>query len=286
MDVIETIEATRNAVAAARATGRRIGLVPTMGALHAGHEALIDRCRAENDLVVVSIFVNPTQFGPDEDLNKYPRPLGADLDDCRKHGVDLVFHPAVEEMYARGAVTRIHVAHLADQLCGRHRPSHFDGVCTVVAKLLNIIQPDRAYFGEKDFQQLAVIRRMVDDLDMPVQIVGCPTVREEDGLAISSRNAYLTPQQRRDATVIHKAMRQVAERVAQGERNMRALAAAARIRIEEGGADAIDYVTIVDPLTLEETLELVPQARICVAAHFGGARLIDNVPLDAGGRPD
>jgi len=206
MQTVNTKAQVRAAVAAARSEGRVIGLVPTMGALHAGHLALVERSVAECGFTVVSVFVNPTQFGPGEDLERYPRTLQADVQLCQQAGADLVFAPSADEMYAADAATTVHVARLTEGLCGAFRPGHFDGVTTVVCKLLNIAQPDRAYFGEKDYQQLVVVRRMVADLDLPVEVISVPTVREADGLAMSSRNRYLTPEQRAVAPALHRAL--------------------------------------------------------------------------------
>lgn len=279
MQVVRTKKEVRQAVRSAREAGRRIGFVPTMGALHAGHLALVERAVDECDYVVVSIFVNPTQFGPNEDLEKYPRSFDADVAACTAAGVDIVFAPDVEEMYAPDACTTVHVAGLTEGLCGRFRPGHFDGVTTVVSKLLNIVCPDRAYFGEKDYQQLVVIRRMVRDLDFPVEIVGCPTVREADGLALSSRNQYLSADERAAAPALYAALQVGAERARAGatgeqvEAAVReALAAEPRLRPQ--------YVEAVDPETLERLGGRSGPMVIAAAAYLGDTRLIDNVRVE------
>ena len=279
MLVAQTIDATRAHLAAARRSGHRIGLVPTMGALHAGHRALIERARRSCGYVVVSIFVNPQQFGPNEDYERYPQPIEADLDVCRADEVDLVFHPAGSEMYPDEGLTTVRVDHLTDGLCGADRPGHFDGVATVVAKLFNIVQPDRAYFGEKDFQQLAVVRRLVRDLDWPIEVLGCPTVREPDGLAISSRNRYLDPQQRRQAACLYRALRRAADAVAAGSVAAAVLQAGIERDLRAAGPVEIDYVRIVDPDTLEDVERIGQRARICLAVRIGPCRLIDNLAV-------
>jgi len=289
MDAAYSIAQTREKVAAARRDGRSVGLVPTMGALHAGHISLIREARArlgEHGFVVVSVFVNPTQFGPGEDFARYPRPIEDDLELCRQHGADLVFHPPVSEMYPQPGMTKVHVQGLTAGLCGAIRPGHFDGVTTVVAKLLNIVGPDAAFFGEKDYQQLVAVRRMVRDLDMPVEIVACPTVREADGLAMSSRNRYLEPEQRRQAAVLYRAMRRAVEASAAGRVDAAALIAGIESDIRESGPAVIEYVKIVDAERLEELPRVDRPARVCLAVRIGACRLIDNlaVGVDARGR--
>lgn len=268
-----------------------IGFVPTMGALHAGHVSLIRAARERGDAVVVSIFVNPTQFGPGEDYASYPRPIERDLEVCRAEGAAAVFSPSAEEMYpamaARGgdgsgahrALTSVHVSSLTERLCGASRPGHFDGVTLVVAKLFNIISADRAYFGQKDAQQAAVIRRMVADLNMPVEIVVCPIVREADGLAMSSRNAYLSESQRKQARSIFAGLKRAKASVEAGERRVDALRSVVRDTILSAGPCEIDYVEIVDPETLEPRSEFASPSFIAVAVRIGPARLIDNVVL-------
>ncbi|HUU82279.1 MAG TPA: pantoate--beta-alanine ligase [Phycisphaerae bacterium] len=284
MKVLGTIKETRSALGGVRAKGQSIGLVPTMGALHAGHRSLAVATRRRCDFVVVSIFVNPTQFGPGEDFDRYPRTLDADLDACRDDGVNLVFHPDVAQVYPGRRLTTVHVSRITECLCGRHRPGHFDGVTTVVAKLFEIVRPDLAFFGEKDYQQLVVIRRMAADLNMPVEIVGCPTVREPDGLAMSSRNQYLTDAQRRQATVLYRSMCGCAKRIRSGELEAAALMAGIEEEIRASGPVEIDYVAILDPDTLESVQRVDGPARICLAVRIGKCRLIDNLAVDGSGR--
>jgi pantoate--beta-alanine ligase len=282
VNVAKTLAEERKAVAAARATGRSVGLVPTMGALHAGHYSLIDASKGACDFTAVSIFVNPTQFGPGEDLDAYPRSLDADLAGCEARDVDLVFMPPVEEMYPRKPLTRVTVEQLPETLCGRSRPGHFAGVCTVVAKLLNIFQPDKAFFGQKDFQQSVIVRRMAADLDFGVEIVVCPTVREADGLAMSSRNAYLTGEQRKQAAALHASLK-LAERVLrEGKPASEAIAAVRGHLAEHAPNGEVDYVQIVDPETLADVE--TPEAPVvaALAVRLGRARLIDNLRVELG----
>lgn len=283
MELFERIAAMRTYLAEARAKGERIGFVPTMGFLHQGHLALIRSAREDDevDRVVVSIFVNPLQFGPREDYRDYPRDLERDKELCLSGGTDALFVPAVEEMYPEGFATHVEVTGVTDILCGRSRPGHFRGVATVVAKLFNIIQPDSAYFGIKDAQQVVVIRRMVEDLDFPVKIKVHPTVREEDGLAVSSRNIYLSTEERRAATVLYRSLKQAEELVRQGERNGLRL----RRFLEEAiGAEPLarlDYAEVVSWPDLKPLDELRPgQVLLAVAAYFGRARLIDNLLVE------
>ncbi len=276
---VERIPEVRARVRDARAKGSRVGLVPTMGALHEGHASLIRMARGETGLVVVSIFVNPTQFGPGEDLAKYPRPLEADLEVCRREGASLVFAPPVSEMYPAGFATAVHVAGLAEKMCGAFRPGHFDGVATAVAKLLEIVRPDVAYFGEKDAQQLAVVRRMVADLNLPVEIRGCPLVREPDGLAMSSRNAYLSADERRRALVLSAALAEARDALRQGERAAGRIADHVRRRIEAADGVNLEYAAVVDPDTLADLERIGDKVLVAVAAKVGKTRLIDNVLL-------
>jgi pantoate--beta-alanine ligase len=285
MNVARTIRQTREAVAGARRAGRSVGLVPTMGALHEGHLSLIRAARDECGFTVVSIFVNPTQFAPGEDLDRYPRTPDADLDACRSLGVDLVFMPSVEEMYGpsggRGATT-VTVEGLPDTLCGRSRPGHFAGVCTVVAKLFNIVLPDKAYFGRKDYQQAAIIRRMVADLDLPVEVVVCPTVREADGLAMSSRNAYLTPAERRQAPALHAALELAREMIASSRPPAAEVVEAVRRHLAGNAPDGeIDYVQVVNPDDLSDVESTEQAVVVALAVRLGRARLIDNMRVDA-----
>ncbi len=280
MQVVRTVDAIRELVSAARADGCSIGLVPTMGALHHAHVSLMDAARRDCDFTVVSVFVNPTQFGPNEDYERYPRDEAADLSTCRSAGVDAVFLPAVGEMYAPEAVTAVRVAGLTSGLCGAFRPGHFDGVATVVAKLLNIVQPDRAYFGEKDAQQLAVIRRVVIDLDMPTEVVGCPTVREESGLAVSSRNAYLSSAERVRAQSLYAALQAGRARILSGERDAESVIGTMRSVIDPAGSAKVDYVSIVEPATMQPVARIEDPVLLALAVRIGGTRLIDNLTVD------
>jgi len=287
--VVDTVGLVREHVGAARAKGRSIALVPTMGALHAGHLSLIEAARSRDAYTVVSIFVNPTQFGPNEDLAAYPNTLEADIDACRRAGVELVFAPSVAEMYPAFDQTRVHPGLLADTMCGVSRPGHFVGVCTVVAKLLNIVQPDFAVFGQKDAQQALIIRRMVADLFMPVEIVVAPIVREADGLAMSSRNAYLAPQERAQAKCLHRALKAGAAALSAGTMDESTLRAVMRAEIAEtlGESEAderIDYLVAVDAETLQSIARDTPQVLLAGAIRFGQARLIDNLLVDPPGR--
>lgn len=280
MRKIQTIDELRSCLAPARRAGRTIGFVPTMGALHEGHRSLMRIARKECQEVVVSIFVNPTQFGPNEDFQKYPRPAEADLASCADERVDTVFMPSVEEMYPVGETTRVAVARLTEGLCGRFRPGHFDGVTTVVAKLFNIVQPDRAYFGQKDAQQVVVIRRMVRDLCFPLEIVTCPIIREPDGLAMSSRNRYLSAADRKQALCLSAALRWAQQTIAAGQRDVAALVAEMRKQIASSGPCRIDYVEIVDADNLTPTAKVAGRCLIALAVHIGPARLIDNVVVE------
>ena len=284
MIVARTIQEIRAAVAAAKSAGHVVGLVPTMGALHAGHYSLIDAARRQCPFVAVSIFVNPLQFGPAEDLARYPRTIEADLAGCQAHGVAAVLLPDAREMYGRPCRTVIEVPDLGRTLCGASRPGHFAGVCTVVAKLFNIVQPDVAYFGAKDFQQAAIIRRLAGDLNFPLAIEVCPTVRESDGLALSSRNAYLTPDQRREAPALWQSLQLAAEMVAArrpaaGE-VVEAILAHLASRAPSG---VVDYVEIVDPRELSPVERTDSKVLIALAVRFGRARLIDNILVDSEG---
>ncbi len=275
-----TIKDMRAASRAARRDGRCLGFVPTMGALHEGHLSLVRAAKSRCDAVAVSIFVNPTQFGPSEDLARYPRPFERDHGLLQNEGVDVLFAPSPDEMYPPGATSWVTVEGLSDRLCGRSRPGHFRGVTTVVSKLFHIVEPDLAFFGQKDAAQVAVIRRMVRDLDFPVEIVVCPIVREPDGLAMSSRNVYLSPQQRQSAQVFSRALREVARRFQSGERNASNLINAGREVLAEEPAVRLDYLEIVDPDSLEPMDEIKHTALSAVAAFVGTTRLIDNVLLE------
>ena len=282
MEVVETIEAVRQQVSAARKKGKKIGLVPTMGAFHQGHISLIDRAVKECDFVVVTIFVNPTQFGPGEDFEKYPRNFDTDLEMCRKTGVDLVFAPTVNQIYASENLTWVNVEKLTEPLCGRFRPGHFRGVTTVCAKLFNIVQSDIAFFGQKDAQQAIVIKRMVADLNMPLKIVLCPTIRDADGLALSSRNEYLSEQQRKDATLIYKSLRKCRQMFETGVTNTEEIINQMRNILSQAPSIKIEYVSIVDAETLQSLENITGQILAAVAVKIGPARLIDNILVDAG----
>lgn len=276
MRVIRTVGELR---ALRRALPGDVGFVPTMGYLHEGHLSLVRAARAENAHAIVSVFVNPTQFGPGEDYERYPRDEERDLALLQAEQVDAAFVPPVEEIYPAGDATFVEVAHLTERLEGAHRPGHFRGVTTVVAKLLNIVQPRRAYFGQKDAQQLLVVRRMVRDLHLDVEIVGLPTVREPDGLALSSRNAYLTPKEREAALVLFRALRRAEELFAAGERGGEALRAAMREVIAREPLARVDYVSVADAESLEELERIEGPALASLAVRIGGTRLIDNVIL-------
>ncbi|TKJ37035.1 MAG: pantoate--beta-alanine ligase [Planctomycetes bacterium B3_Pla] len=282
MEVSETIESVRNMVRAAGRQGRKIGLVPTMGALHVGHISLIEAAVKDCDFVVVSIFVNPTQFGPDEDLDNYPRPFEADLEICRKAGVDVVFAPAPQQMYPAENLSWVTVEKLTEPLCGRGRPVHFRGVTTVCTKLFNIVAPDVAYFGQKDAQQAIVVRRMVADLNMSLEIVVCPTVRESNGLAVSSRNQYLSEQQKQDATNIYKSLQTCRRMIDAGVSESRQIIAEMRKMLQQVPSIEIEYVSIVDAETLESVDKIAGTVLVAVAVKIGSARLIDNILVDAG----
>jgi len=269
----------RSASRAVRRGGGRLGFVPTMGALHEGHLSLVRAARASCGVVAASIFVNPTQFGPAEDLAKYPRSFERDCELLEREGVELVFAPSVEEMYPAGAVTWVTVEGLSDKLDGRSRPGHFRGVTTVVAKLFHVVEPDAAFFGQKDAAQVAIIRRMVRDLNLPVEIVVCPIVREADGLAMSSRNAYLDGEQRKRALVLHRSLVRVQQLVDAGERDVGRLMAAGREEFARENSVRLDYFEIVDAETLDGLESVSGGALVAVAAFVGNTRLIDNVFL-------
>jgi len=279
MQIVHTKQDVRDAVSAARAEGQVIGLVPTMGALHRGHLSLVRAAAEGSDFVVVTIFVNPTQFGPGEDLDSYPRDLEGDAAKLEPLGVDLIFAPSANEMYADDACTTVSVSTLTEGLCGAHRPGHFDGVTTIVCKLLNIVQADRAWFGRKDYQQLQVIRRMVRDLDIPVEVIGGATVREEDGLALSSRNQYLSDAERAVAPKLREALLAGAEAARSGVSG----AEVERTVASELGKEPLfdlQYVRAVDPETLEPLGDETGEMVIAAAAYLGNTRLIDNVAVE------
>ena len=279
MQIVDTKQDVRDAVATARAQGKSIGLVPTMGALHEGHLSLVKAAASECDFVVVSIFVNPTQFGPGEDLDRYPRDLEGDAAKLQPAGADLIFAPDPAEIYADDASTVVSVGSLIEGLCGAFRPGHFDGVTTIVSKLFNIVQPDRAFFGRKDYQQLVVIRQMARDLDMPVEVIGLPTVREADGLALSSRNAYLTPEQRADAPKLQQAL-QAGVRAARDGATGAEVERVVRDTLAQEPLFDVQYVQAVDANTLQSLGDETGPMVIAAAAHLGKTRLIDNVAVE------
>ncbi|HYR91398.1 MAG TPA: pantoate--beta-alanine ligase [Terriglobia bacterium] len=276
MRVDPTVKEIREALRSARNSDQVIGLVPTMGALHSGHEKLIQTARQECGIVVVSIFVNPLQFGPQEDYSRYPRPFGRDLEVCQREGVDMVFAPFVDEMYPETQLAFTEVMRVSEGLCGAFRPGHFRGVATVVLKLFNIVQPDRAYFGEKDMQQLAVIRRMVKDLNVPVEIVPVATVREADGLAVSSRNQYLDAEQRRVAPVVFRALQEAERWIRAGEKDAVKIRAAATQILKEAPV-RVEYFEVVDPEDMQPVATITGPVRVAAAVWLGTTRLIDNV---------
>ena len=282
MEIIRTVADMKARAAAWKAEGLSIGLVPTMGSLHEGHESLMDAAREASDRVVVSVFVNPIQFGPGEDYEAYPRDLERDARICERHGVDVVFQPEVDDMYAPAHNTFVVMETLTDSLCGASRPGHFRGVCTVVTKLFNIVQPHRAFFGQKDAQQLAIIKRMVADLNMNVTVVGCPIVREADGLAKSSRNAYLSAEERQAALVLSRAVFAGKEAVEAGERDAAVLKALMSGIIEAEPLARIDYVEVVDGATMQPTDAIGAMALIAMAVYIGNTRLIDNFIFEEG----
>jgi len=285
LDIVRTVAEMRQRAAAARSRGLTIALVPTMGALHEGHLSLAKAARKDSKAgyVVMSIFVNPAQFGPQEDFERYPRDLAGDVQKAESEGVDLVFAPSVEEMYDRDDATFVEVGGtLTRGLCAPFRPGHFRGVATVVAKLFNIVQPDRAYFGEKDYQQLQVIKRMARDLRMPVEVVGVPTVREADGLAMSSRNAHLSQEERKAALVLNEALMAARRMAQQGDRDAHAIIAEIRRKVEAEALVRLQYVEVCDAATLEPLERLQGRAVIALAAAVGTTRLIDNVIVEGG----
>ena len=279
---VTTIEEVRAAVAHARRAGRKIGFVPTMGALHEGHVSLMHAAKKAGTYVVVSIYVNPTQFGPKEDFKQYPRTMEMDRAACAKASVDLIFAPTDAEVYPPGHQTRVQPGKLSETLCGACRPGHFEGVCTIVAKLCNVVQPDVAYFGRKDAQQAVIIRRMVKDLCMPMRIEICPLIREPDGLAMSSRNVRLSPEEQPQALSLYRALCLGRDRLSAGERSVGRITAEMRSSIVQNGAGvSVDYLSIVDPETLEPVTESNGRVMIAGAIHVGATRLIDNILVDA-----
>ena len=276
MQVVSTVKEVRDIVAEWRKEGKTVGFVPTMGYLHEGHGSLISKAVEQNDKAVVSIFVNPMQFGPTEDLESYPRDLEKDSKFCESLGADLIFHPEPEEMYHEGFSSFVDMTVLTEELCGLSRPVHFRGVCTVVSKLFNIVQPDRAYFGQKDAQQLAVIKHMVDDLNMNVEVIGCPIIREEDGLAKSSRNTYLNAEERQAALVLNRSLKAGKALVDAGETRACVIKSAITAEIEKEPLAKIDYVDVVDFDTITPVEKLEGSILVAIAVYIGKTRLIDN----------
>lgn len=276
MKIVETIEDVRGQVKGWKKEGLSVGFVPTMGYLHEGHQSLIQRAREENDRIVVSIFVNPTQFAPNEDLESYPRDLKRDTKVCKEAGADLIFYPTPDIMYDKNAVTKITVEELSKELCGKTRPIHFDGVCLVVSKLFHIVVPDRAYFGQKDAQQLAIIKRMVRDLNFDIDIISCPIIRESDGLAKSSRNIYLSKEERSVATVLNQALSEGKKAIEQGEKRAFAIKKVVIDKIQQEPLAQIDYVEVVNYDTLKELDQMHGTVLVAIAVYFSKTRLIDN----------
>lgn len=281
MNIVKTISEVRNEIKNWKKQGLTVGLVPTMGYLHEGHKSLIDRACKENDKVVVSVFVNPTQFGPGEDLATYPRDIQRDAALCADAGAALIFNPEPEEMYFDDFHTYVTMESLSDELCGKTRPIHFRGVCTVVSKLFHIVAPDRAYFGQKDAQQLAIIKRMVRDLNFDIEIVGCPIVREADGLAKSSRNTYLNPEERKAALVLSRAVRLGQELIQNGERKADVIVEKMKHLIEKEPLAKIDYVQAVDAVSIQPVAEIKGDVLVAMAVYIGKTRLIDNFIYEA-----
>ena len=279
MKICNSISEARAACRAVRSHSKRLGLVPTMGALHPGHLSLVRAAKAKCDAVAVSIFVNPTQFGPSEDFAKYPRSFELDCALLEQEGTEIIFAPTVEEMYPKGETTWVTVEGLSEKLDGRSRPGHFRGVATVVAKLFHVIEPDAAFFGQKDAAQVAILRRMVRDLNFPVDIVVCPIIREPDGLAMSSRNAYLNPDERQRALVLQSALRRVEQQFKVGEKDPARLVAFAKEVFAREPQVRLDYLEIVDPGTLDPVEKISQESLVAVAAYVGSTRLIDNLLL-------
>lgn len=282
MKIVNTINEVREAVKAWHKQGLTVGLVPTMGYLHEGHASLIARASKENDRVVVSDFVNPIQFAPNEDLASYPRDIDRDAKVCEENGADIIFHPTPEEMYHKDFSTFVDITGPSEELCGKSRPIHFRGVCTVVSKLFLIASPDRAYFGQKDAQQLAVIKRMVRDLNFDIEIVGCPIIREADGLAKSSRNTYLSPEERKAAVILHKALEKGKELVLNGEKSAKAVIDTVTQVINSEPLAKIDYVQVVDFPNIKVVEDINGDILTAVAVYIGKTRLIDNFIIENG----
>ena len=276
MRVVKSVKEVRDAVKEWKAQGLSVGFVPTMGYLHEGHESLIKKAVKDNDRGVVSIFVNPMQFGPTEDLDKYPRDLERDSKLCENAGANLIFHPEKEEMYFEDFSSYVDINGLSDELCGKSRPIHFRGVCTVVTKLFNIVNPDRAYFGEKDAQQLAIIRRFVRDLNIDIEIIGCPIIREEDGLAKSSRNTYLSKKERQAALILSQSLNLAKDAINSGERNSSVVIDIISNSIKKEPLAKIDYIEVVDSLSMKPVKTIEKSVLVAIAVYIGKTRLIDN----------
>ncbi|ADL69700.1 pantoate/beta-alanine ligase [Thermoanaerobacterium thermosaccharolyticum DSM 571] len=277
MIVVKKISDVREAIKAQKAQGKTIGLVPTMGYLHEGHLSLVKKARENSDFVCASVFVNPIQFGPNEDYNKYPRDIERDIKLLEENGCDLVFIPSVEEMYPNERLTTVSVIKITNKLCGAYRPGHFDGVCTVVTKLFNIFTPDIAVFGQKDAQQVAVIKKMVEDLNIPVKIIASPIVRDKDGLALSSRNVYLSDDERHAALILNKSLKEAEKILKSGERNAENIISRVKNILESEPLCKIQYVSCVHPDTLEDLTAINDKALIAIACYIGNTRLIDNL---------
>lgn len=276
MKIVKTIKEVREIVKSWKNEGNSIGFVATMGYLHEGHASLIDASVKNNDKTVVSIFVNPMQFGPTEDLDKYPRDLERDSKLCENAGANLIFHPEKEEMYFEDFSSYVDINGLSDELCGKSRPIHFRGVCTVVTKLFNIVNPDRAYFGEKDAQQLAIIRRFVRDLNIDIEIIGCPIIREEDGLAKSSRNTYLSKEERQAALILSQSLNLAKDAINSGERNSSVVIDIISNNIKKEPLAKIDYIEVVDSLSMKPVKTIEKSVLVAIAVYIGKTRLIDN----------
>jgi pantoate--beta-alanine ligase len=281
MKIVKKIMEVRELVSEAKAAGKTVGLVPTMGALHDGHFSLVRAAKKQTDFVVVSIFVNPTQFGPTEDIDKYPRTLDADAAGCEKNDADVIFAPTASEIYPQPNLSWVNVEKIDEPLCGKNRPGHFRGVATVCTKLFNIVQPDMAFFGQKDAQQSLIIQRMVADLNMPLKIVVCPIVREKDGLAFSSRNRYLNADERKDAVLLYAALQEAEILIAGGLRNSKKIIGEMEKIIKLSNRTKIDYISIVNAQTLEEIEQIKGKTLLAIAVKIGTARLIDNIIITA-----